>query len=231
MMGLRLVGCPPNRGEDVQSPFFDILTAEERLKVHRQDHEQAESEKQSNTESKRMIKHGKHRSNKRKRSKNEKGLVVCTYDRAGRHYYLKLRFLSSNNAFRVIGPGWKKFLQKNSLLLRKCGPKRSPKQEEEGGGESPSGSSPDQDEAANGDHQAAERCAVDAVHIELWTFRSRKLPAVETGHQDGALGLVLLHHREGEDSQVALAEEDEEMDIAASNDANVAQDKGTAAVV
>jgi hypothetical protein len=65
-------------------------------------------------------------------------------------------------------------------------------------GEGTSGSPPD------GGHHQAERDADDPVQIEVWAFRSPKLPpgSAKEGfsleHRHGALGLLLLHHRDAE---------------------------------
>lgn len=239
-----LISCKKKKkknGEREQNPFADIFTEKERLKVHHQEQEQAESEIDNSIVIEGCCKEqGKRnpksmRDKKRKRSKGEdekqeeskkkvddekekeKGLALRAYDRDGQPYDLKLRFLDSNTAYRIIGRDWKIFLENNGLLGGAARPKRRKTSPGEEGGESPMilSCSPDEEGADGGEHQA------DVVNMELWAFRSRKLNIGETaGHPDGALGLLLLHHREGE---FLNAEEDEEMNVAAtSNDAGIA---------
>jgi len=51
------------------------------------------------------------------------------------------------------------------------------------------------------DEQTAVRDDADDIHMELWAFRSPKLSIGEKDQPDGALGLLLLHHRGGEAGQ------------------------------
>ncbi|KAL6624729.1 hypothetical protein ACP70R_032050 [Stipagrostis hirtigluma subsp. patula] len=114
---------------------------------------------------------------------NELGLAVRAYDGDGRPYDLRLRYLPSNQAYRIIGKHWKRFLQSNGLLLLR-------KSRSDGRSSSP-------DEEPDGDR--LERDDDDPVRIQLWAFRSRRLTRGENDHPDGKLGLVLLHYRdEGE---------------------------------
>ncbi|TVU16893.1 hypothetical protein EJB05_32896, partial [Eragrostis curvula] len=46
--------------------------------------------------------------------KEENGLAVRAYDRDGRWYDVRWRYLASNTAYRIIGSGWRSFLQDNS---------------------------------------------------------------------------------------------------------------------
>ncbi|KAK3161041.1 hypothetical protein QOZ80_1BG0070870 [Eleusine coracana subsp. coracana] len=111
------------------------------------------------------------------------GLLVTALDRGGRRYDLTCKYLASNHAYRFI-TGWKAFLETNGLALVSDGFRRD-------------------------------------VVVELWAFRSPALPNrvvvdvgnnnekvkvyEETGHPDGALGLVLLHYE-----NTSVVEEDHE---------------------
>ncbi|KAK3164556.1 hypothetical protein QOZ80_1AG0021040 [Eleusine coracana subsp. coracana] len=113
------------------------------------------------------------------------GLLVTALDRGGQRYDLTCKYLASNHAYRFI-TGWKAFLEVNGLALTSDG----------GGG-----------------------FRRDVV-VELWAFRSPALPNrvvvdvgnnnekvkvyEETGHPDGALGLVLLHYE-----NTSVVQEDE----------------------
>ncbi|KAF8688358.1 hypothetical protein HU200_042320 [Digitaria exilis] len=60
------------------------------------------------------------------------------------------------------------------------------------------------DVGSNGERYSPEQDAADdAIHIELWAFRSPEVRTAQEGlprghHQHGALGLLLLHRRDGE---------------------------------
>ncbi|KAL6597795.1 hypothetical protein ACP70R_046600 [Stipagrostis hirtigluma subsp. patula] len=99
------------------------------------------------------------------------GLLVTALDRRGRSYDLTCKYLASNYGYRLIS-GWNAFREGNGLV-------------------------PDGQDRFRRD-----------VHVELWAFRSPELPnrrlenkekvREDTGHPDGALGLVLLHYDRGE---------------------------------
>ncbi|KAL6842783.1 hypothetical protein ACP4OV_027627 [Aristida adscensionis] len=121
------------------------------------------------------------------------GLLVAALDRGGRSYDLTCKYLDSNHGYRFIG-GWKKFLVDNGLV--------------------------------RDGHGGLRR--LDA-RVELWAFRSPALPNAyeitttttkdkkekkekkkiyeETGHPDGALGLLLLHYDRGDDDDHRHEEE------------------------
>uniref|UniRef100_A0A0E0DNN5 Uncharacterized protein n=1 Tax=Oryza meridionalis TaxID=40149 RepID=A0A0E0DNN5_9ORYZ len=91
----------------------------------------------------------------------DEGLRVQAYDRAGRDYDLKCKFLNCNDAYRLILE-WSKFLKENHLDVN--------------------------------DKNAA---MANEAMIDLWAFRSRWLSHGVDGHEDGRLGLVMVHYFRG----------------------------------
>uniref|UniRef100_A0A0D9ZW48 Uncharacterized protein n=1 Tax=Oryza glumipatula TaxID=40148 RepID=A0A0D9ZW48_9ORYZ len=92
----------------------------------------------------------------------DEGLRVQAYDRAGRDYDLKCKFLSCNDAYRLILE-WSEFLKENHLDVK--------------------------------DKNAA---MANEAMIDLWAFRSRWLSHGVDGHEDGRLGLVMVHYFRGD---------------------------------
>ncbi|KAL6865288.1 hypothetical protein ACP4OV_016439 [Aristida adscensionis] len=236
-----LISCKRSRknsGNGDRIAFAGVFTEKEKIQVHRAPapKKPAESEK---THDKKKRKRGKVKTKAKKsgsageeegdgdepetekekekeKKEKENGLAVQAYDGGGRPYGLRLRFLTSNSAFRIIGKDWKAFLGNNALLLQKPSPSDG------------RSSSPDEEGLDDGEPPERDAADHDPVSIQLWAFRSRKLPCGEDDHPDGRLGLVmLLHRREADGAAQAAAEEEDALeaeDDAADADADADDD-------
>ncbi|TVU34117.1 hypothetical protein EJB05_15946, partial [Eragrostis curvula] len=141
------------------------------------------------------------------------GLLVTALDGRGRSHDIICKYLDSNHAYRFIA-GWKAFVEANGLGLRGGGESafgrdvrvevwafRSRKLHnryvfvDDDGRDS--GCPDDADDAPVGNGEGIDQLRADDSKIEKASTKKKKKTKKireETGHPDGALGLVLLHY-------------------------------------
>ncbi|CAA3004279.1 Hypothetical predicted protein [Olea europaea subsp. europaea] len=207
-------------------PFANWTFSAKELSLVRQLEQRQKDEETIKCEKKKR-KREEEKKNRRKRGEEEKkkkdneGLDVQAYDRNGKTYHLTFKFLTCNIAYRIIGSGYKHFLKENNLLIKKPGENKRRKGKKssspKAGGSEDRSSSPSPER--NGAGRAKQE--IDNVRIELWAFRSRKLELGCTDHEEGALGMVLLHYREDDGAEHVMEPEGPDHQVEAMPDFGV----------
>uniref|UniRef100_A0A0D9WE79 TF-B3 domain-containing protein n=1 Tax=Leersia perrieri TaxID=77586 RepID=A0A0D9WE79_9ORYZ len=125
---------------------------------------------------------------KKKKNKESHGLEVMAYDRTGEPYNLKLSYASSNTSYRLI-TNWGNFLRKRNLVERDETDVKNNNKKKKG--------IKVVEKPENVDTEKAKKI-VDEAMIDVWVFRSPKLPVGKDEHEDGRLGVVMVHYFKGE---------------------------------
>uniref|UniRef100_A0A0E0L019 Uncharacterized protein n=1 Tax=Oryza punctata TaxID=4537 RepID=A0A0E0L019_ORYPU len=139
------------------SPFDDILTlAEKSAATSKHKKKSIKPKKKKNDDT------GKDKPNNEPNNGDD-GLFVQAYDRTGEEYILTLKYIKTNNSYRLMGK-WNAFLENRRLILNAKKAKKK----------------------------------VKKAMIDLWVFRSWKLSHGRDDHDDGRLGLVMVHYFKGD---------------------------------
>ncbi|KAF0927236.1 hypothetical protein E2562_031179 [Oryza meyeriana var. granulata] len=109
------------------------------------------------------------------------GLFVQAYDRTGKDYILKLKYLACNDCYRLMDQ-WGRFINDRELVLEDTTSKVKNAQKK----------------VKKAKKKVNKVAIANEAMIDLWTFRSRELTRGKDGHEDGRLGLLILHYFKGE---------------------------------
>lgn len=165
------------------SPFDSILTlAEKSAATSKRKKKSSKPKNKKNGESKeKKDEHKEYNDNGTNKPNNEPnngddGLFVQAYDRTGEEYILTLKYIKANNSYRLMGRPWKTFLKNCSLTLQEDAKKKGKKA-----------------------IKKVKKVAIaNEAMIDLWVFRSQKLSHGKDDHNDGRLGLVMVHYFKGD---------------------------------
>uniref|UniRef100_J3MWC8 TF-B3 domain-containing protein n=1 Tax=Oryza brachyantha TaxID=4533 RepID=J3MWC8_ORYBR len=124
------------------------------------------------------------------------GLLVQAYDRTGKPYVLRLKYIKKSDCYRLMYQ-WTDFLKNHNLVVKddtKKTKKNKAKKKRK--------------------KKVIRKVAMaDEAMIDLWVFRSWKLKYGRDDHEDGRLGLVMVHYFKGDApyADAALEANDEEL--------------------